>query len=154
MPAAASFLDSVPSILAYGAYGLAVLLMFLGYSALRALMKSPHPRKQLFWLVGLFLCLSLGFLGVAGLLQKRPVKISIVITPWRDDAVAALRLRGTQIDLGPGKGTGVIDIGENESVNVDIDPVVSKLMRCQILADEQLKLATRSTPEQGVANGL
>ncbi len=156
MLAAATFLDSVPSILAYGAYGLAVLLMLLGYSALRALMKSRtrSSPKQLYWLTGLFLVLSLAFLAVAGLLQKRPVKISIVITPWRDDPVAALRLRGTQIDLTPGRGTGVIDVGENESVSVDVDPVVSKLLRCQILADEQLNLATRSTSEQGVGNGF
>ena len=152
-PLAVGLIDSVPSILAYGAYGLAFLLMYLSYRLLRAVLDLKPP-SQVYLLIILYLCLSLAFLVAAGYLQTRAVKISLVVQPWRDEAAVRASLGDSDLDLAGRGGKRPIQIRDNEAIVVDIYTMLEKLTDCRNLSTAQLQIAAKSSKEQGAANGL
>ena len=144
------FLDVVPSILAYGAYGLAVLLMYLVYRVMRALVANPRAPKSMYWLMGGYLAISLGFLATAAFMQSRPVKLALTVRPWRDEPVAILTFQGKMLELE--NGAGMVDVHENENVIFDVDPVITKLNTCRENLRGRLSVAAQGSAELGVGD--
>lgn len=58
--------DNIATILGFGFIGLSFLMLFLGYRALREVVRSASPSQGVISLARLFLCISFAFLVAAG----------------------------------------------------------------------------------------
>jgi hypothetical protein len=124
----------VPSILNYGALGLAFLMAYLGHLSLKGELKRvPAPSRDGLVAVGFYLVVSLVLLLVPAYIQfnGKPVHVVLAIYPRLPDKVAALTVDvlGQRHPLQDGYLT--LDLQEKEQVSILIDSLTEEILGCR-----------------------
>ena len=157
------FLSNPTAILGFGFIGLALLMAYLGYRALKEVIGAPNPKENVIKLARLFMITCFALLICAGPLQfgllwaqskftKQPVNITISLanTTWQADSFGEVGImRGGKFK--PFSSASLTEtIADGDEINVQLDKVISSIskMQAQILAISQAGTATagRLTP--------
>ena len=155
----ADLLANPVAILGFGFIGLALLMVYLAYRALKEVVDAPNPRENVIKLARLFMMISLGSLICAGPLQfgllwaqskftKQPVTVKVALGTrlWQDASYGevGLTLAGNYKPFTsvPIEGT----VADGEVIRVELEQVMAAInkMQAQILAISLAKTASAS----------
>jgi hypothetical protein len=142
------------AILGFGFVGLAFLMAYLGYRALKEVIGAPDPKENVIKLARLFMYLSFALLVAAGPLQlallwaqsafaPKPVKITISLagSTWEPASYGEVGIMrgGKFVPFSPEPITATF--GEGDEVNVQLDKVAKNIdiMRAQFIIEKQDK---------------